>query len=71
MLVVGTITNSLGALVEGTTNQIIYEDCFAGVCASYVVEVQRGTYSADVVFTGKFDVRDWGFTTNARIPDHQ
>ena len=67
MLVVGTITNSLGALVEGTANQIIYEDCFAGVCASYVVEVQRGTYSADVLFTGKFDVRDWGFTTNARI----
>ncbi|MGO8930911.1 MAG: hypothetical protein ACLQU3_28980, partial [Limisphaerales bacterium] len=66
-LVVGTITNSLGALVEGTTNQIIYEDCFAGVCASYVVAVQRGTYSADVVFTGKLDVRDWGFTTNARI----
>jgi hypothetical protein len=66
-LVVGTITNSLGALVEGTTNQIIYEDCFAGVCASYVVEVERGAYSADVLFTGKFDVRDWGFTTNARI----
>jgi hypothetical protein len=66
-LVVGTITNSIGALVEGTANQIIYEDCFAGVCASYVVEVQRGTYSADVVFTGQFDVRDWGFTTNARI----
>ena len=66
-LVVGTITNSLGALVEGSTNQIIYEDCFAGVCASYVVEVERGAYSADVLFTGKFDVRDWGFTTNARI----
>jgi hypothetical protein len=67
MLVVGTITNSIGALVEGTTSQIIYEDCFAGVCASYVVEVQRGGYSADVLFTGKFDVRDWGFTTNARV----
>ena len=66
-LVVGTITNSLGAPVEGSANQIIYEDCFAGVCASYVVEVQRGTYSADVLFTGKFDVRDWGFTTNARV----
>jgi hypothetical protein len=67
MLVVGAITNSIGALVEGTTNQIIYEDCFSGVCASYVVEVQRGGYSADVLFTGKFDVRDWGFTTNARV----
>ena len=67
MLVVGAITNSVGALVEGSANQIIYEDCFAGVCASYVVQVQRGTYSADVLFTGKFDVRDWGFTTNARI----
>ncbi|MGO8931762.1 MAG: hypothetical protein ACLQU3_33320 [Limisphaerales bacterium] len=66
-LVIGTITNSIGALVEGTTNQIIYEDCFAGVCASYVVEVERGTYSADVLFTGKLDVRDWGFTTNARV----
>ena len=66
-LVVGTITNSIGAPVEGSANQIIYEDCFAGVCASYVVEVQRGTYSADVLFTGKLDVRDWGFTTNARI----
>ena len=66
-LVVGTITNSIGAPVEGSANQIIYEDCFAGVCASYVVEVQRGTYSADVLFTGKFDVRDWGFTTNARV----
>lgn len=67
MLVVGAITNSIGALVEGTANQIIYEDCFSGVCASYVVEVQRGGYSADVLFTGKFDVRDWGFTTNARV----
>ena len=66
-LVVGTITNSIGAPVEGSVNQIIYEDCFSGVCASYVVEVQRGGYSADVLFTGKFDVRDWGFTTNARI----
>ncbi|MGO8928262.1 MAG: hypothetical protein ACLQU3_15440 [Limisphaerales bacterium] len=67
VLVVGAITNSIGALVEGSANQIIYENCFAGVCASYVVEVERGTYSADVLFTGKFDVRDWGFTTNARI----
>ncbi len=66
-LVVGTITNSIGAPVKGSANQIIYEDCFAGVCASYVVEVQRGTYSADVLFTGRFDVRDWGFTTSARI----
>lgn len=58
--VIGTITNSLG--VQVATNQIEFENCFAGsCCASVVYTMQIGSFAQDIVFTGKLDPAAFGF----------
>ncbi|HWQ90142.1 MAG TPA: hypothetical protein VN673_00610, partial [Clostridia bacterium] len=62
---IGTITNCQGSLIS--TNQVLYDRAFSGVCASVVYDLQRGSFAQDIVFTGKLDPADWGFSTNSRI----
>ncbi|MGA2866767.1 MAG: hypothetical protein ABSF95_20020 [Verrucomicrobiota bacterium] len=65
--VIAALTNCAGALLG--PNQVVYADAFkgSGVCASIVYSIERGTFSQDVLFTGRLDPRDWGFPTNAWI----
>jgi hypothetical protein len=60
--VVATLTNTVGTQIS--SNQVVYENAFVGACASIVYTIDRGTFSQDVLFTGKFDVSAFGFPTN-------
>jgi RHS repeat-associated protein len=60
-VLVGTITNSVGALLG--QNQVIYENAFHGACASMVYTIENGSFEQDVVFTGRLDAADYGFAT--------
>jgi hypothetical protein len=59
---IGELTNSTGVLIS--SNQVLYENAFDGVCASLVYSVERGTFAQDVVFTGRLNPSDYGFPTN-------
>ena len=64
---IATLTNSAGVLVE--SNCVLYPDAFAGdgICASIEYRIAAGSFSQNVIFTGRFDPADWGFSTNCRV----
>jgi hypothetical protein len=61
-LLVGTLTNCSGAQVG--TNQVVFENAFAGVCATVVFTVEQHSFAQDIVFTGDLNPADYGFPTN-------
>ena len=67
--IVAVLTNSTA--VQVSDNQVLYPDVFAGsasgVCCSILYTIEKGTFAQDCVFTGSFDPRNYGFTTNAWI----
>lgn len=60
--IVATLTNSLGTQVS--SNQVVYPDAFVGACADVSYSIDRGAFSQDIVFTGRFDPAAYGFPTN-------
>ena len=66
---IGSLTNCTGVPVEGTTNLVVYANPFSGpgLCCSLYFSIDQGSFSQDVVFTGSFDPRHYGFSTNALI----
>ena len=60
--VIGTLTNCVGSLVS--SNEVVFENAFSGVCASVFYRLEQGSFEQDVVFTGRFDPTDYGFPTN-------
>jgi hypothetical protein len=65
-VVVSTITNSVGVLVE--SNRAVYPEAFSGgVCADVAYTIQKGSFEQDVIITGRLNPRDYGFPTNAQI----
>ncbi len=67
-LMVGTIKDCSGVLVGNDT--IVFKDAFDGVCANIVYVLTQGSFEQDVVFTGRFDPRSYGFpveTTQVQI----
>jgi hypothetical protein len=60
--VVATLTNTTA--IQVSSNQIVYPNAFVGACADISYTIDRGTFSQDVVFTGRFDPLAYGFPTN-------
>jgi hypothetical protein len=61
-LVIGAITNSLGALAE--PNKVVYEHAFTGVDASVVYTLQKGSFEQDLILSSPIHPEDYGFPTN-------
>src|ERR1017187_9425300 len=61
-LIIGAITNCSGVLVS--SNQVIYQDVFAGVSADIVYSLEQGSFRQDVVLTANINPADYGFPTN-------
>ena len=61
-VIIGAITNSSAILVS--SNRVVYENAFSGVCADVVYTIQRHSFEQDVVITGRLDPADYGFPTN-------
>ncbi len=59
------LTNSTGVLVS--SNQVVYQNAFPGLCANLKYTLTRHCFEQDVLFTGGFDPTDWGFSTNCRV----
>jgi hypothetical protein len=60
--VIGAITDCAGVLVS--SNQVVYENAFSGVCADVIYRIERGSFEQDVLITGRLDPSDYGFPTN-------
>jgi hypothetical protein len=66
--IVATLTNTVATQVS--SNQLVYSDAFVGACADVSYSIDRGAFSQDIVFTGRFDVSAYGFppaTTRIQI----
>jgi hypothetical protein len=59
---IATLTNTVGTQVS--SNQVVYEKAFVGVCADISYSIDRGAFSQDIVFTGRLDPAAYGFPTN-------
>ena len=60
--VVGGIRDCDGVLVS--SNQVVYENAFNGVCADVIFRIDRGSFEQDVLITGRLDPSDYGFSTD-------
>jgi hypothetical protein len=60
--IVATLTNTPATQVS--SNQVVYPDAFVGACADVSYSIDRGAFSQDIVFTGRFDPEAYGFPTN-------
>src|SRR5438093_2671218 len=60
--VIGAITDCAGVLVS--SNEVVYENAFSGVCADVIYRIDRGSFEQDVLITGRLDPSDYGFPTN-------
>jgi hypothetical protein len=60
--IIGVVKDCSGVLAS--SNQVVYEDAFSGVCADVVYTINRGTFEQDVVITGRLNPADYGFPTN-------
>ena len=56
---VGRLTNCPALLVG--PNQVLYEDAFAGICASVLYTIDRGSLSQDIILTAAIDPATFGF----------
>jgi hypothetical protein len=66
--VIGTIANCEGAMLS--TNQIIYQNAFNGICADIVYTLDKNSFEQDIIFTGQLDPAAYGFfpkTTRIQI----
>jgi RHS repeat-associated protein len=66
--VIGEITNCTGVAVS--SNTVVYQDPFVApggnrLCGALVYTVGQATFEQDYVWTSAFDVRNYGFTSNA------
>jgi hypothetical protein len=61
-LIIGAITNCTGVLVS--SNQVVYQNAFAGVSASLVFTLENGSFQQDVVIAENINPADYGFQTN-------
>jgi hypothetical protein len=59
---IATITNCTGSLVN--SNQVVYHNAFAGLCADVVYTLNCGSFQQDVVINGYLNPADFGFPTN-------
>src|SRR5581483_8807864 len=59
---IASITNCSGSLVS--SNQVVYHNAFAGLCADVVYTLDRGSFQQDVVINGHLNPADYGFPTN-------
>jgi hypothetical protein len=59
---IATITNCTGSLVN--SNQVVYHNAFAGLCADVVYTISCGSFQQDVVINGYLNVANYGFPTN-------
>lgn len=67
-VLIGTVTNSMGRM--SATNQVVYDNCFDGCCASVVYTLDIGSFEQDVIFTGRLDPEVYGLprsTTRIQI----
>jgi RHS repeat-associated protein len=67
-LVIGTVTNSIGILVNAT--KVVYPSAFHGISADLVYTIDQSSFEQDVVITGALNVADYGFppeTTRIQI----
>src|SRR5437016_2873997 len=60
--VIAAITDCAGVLVS--SNKVVYENAFSGVCADVIYRIDRGSFEQDVLITGRLDPSDYGFPTN-------
>ena len=60
--VIGGISDCDGVLVS--SNQVVYENAFNGVCADVIFRIDRGSFEQDVLITGRLDPSDYGFSTD-------
>jgi hypothetical protein len=68
--VVAALTNCTGLLLQSNrSSHIVYQNAFrgSGVSADIWYTLKRGSFSQDIVFTGRFDPADFGFSTNCII----
>jgi len=59
---IAAITDCAGVLVS--SNKVVYENAFSGVCADVIYTIDRGSFEQDVLITGRLDLSDYGFPTN-------
>src|ERR1051325_1752603 len=55
--VIAAITDCAGVLVS--SNQVLYENAFSGVCADVIYTIERGSFEQDVLITGRLDPADY------------
>ena len=58
-LFVGRLTNCPGVLVS--SNQVLYQNAFDGVCASILYTIEKGSFARNVILTGGLDPDACGF----------
>src|SRR5947207_6807041 len=66
--VIAAITDCAGVLVS--SNKVVYENAFSGVCADVIYTIDRGSFEQDVLIRGRLDLSDYGFpadTTRLQI----
>lgn len=56
---IGSITNCIG--VQVSSNCVVFNQAFQGVCASVVYTLHKGSFAQDVVFSGLLDPTAYGF----------
>jgi hypothetical protein len=57
--IIGAIKDSEG--VQLGDNWVVYRDAFDGVCADVIYRIEIGSFSQDVVITGRLNSEDYGF----------
>ncbi len=60
--VIAAITDCVGVLVS--SNQVVYENAFSGVCADVIYRIDRGSFEQDILITGRLDPSDYGFAAD-------
>jgi RHS repeat-associated protein len=66
--VIAEVRDCAGLLVS--SNQVLYENAFNGVCADVIYTIDRGSFEQDILITGRLDPADHGFpidTTRLQI----
>jgi alpha-tubulin suppressor-like RCC1 family protein len=62
-MILGSITNCSGTLIS--SNQVLYTNCFTGICADILYTVQRGSFSQDIIWKQNIDPATYNFPTNS------
>ena len=60
--VIGAIQDCAGVLVS--SNQVVYENAFSGLCADVIYTIGSGSFEQDVLITGRLDPSEYGFPTD-------